>query len=178
MRALGEQLLSLAQDLSDSDLLLEAHHAMWTSLFTGGELAAARAHQEQGLRFYEPQRHRAHAALYSGHDPGVCCRYRSGPTLWLLGSPDEAVASSQAALGLAQQLAHPLSLAIALYWTAILHHLRWEGHLTHAHAEDAMNLATDQELPQQVVEAMPRRGWALATSGQGEEGIAQIHQGL
>ena len=66
MRALGEQLLSLAQRLEDPDLLLEAHHALWTSLFSGGELAAARMHQEQGLRLYDPQRHRTHAALYSG----------------------------------------------------------------------------------------------------------------
>ena len=33
-RALGEQLLSLAQRLQDSDLLLEAHHALWALLFT------------------------------------------------------------------------------------------------------------------------------------------------
>jgi class 3 adenylate cyclase len=87
MRALGEQLLSLAQRLEDPDLLLEAHHALWTSLFSGGELTAARMHQEQGLRLYDPQRHRTHAALYSGHDPGVCCRYRAAPALWLLGTP-------------------------------------------------------------------------------------------
>jgi hypothetical protein len=49
MQALGEQLLSLAERLHDPDLLLEAHHALWTSLFTGGELMAARAHQEEGL---------------------------------------------------------------------------------------------------------------------------------
>jgi predicted ATPase len=28
----------------------------------------------------------------------VCCRYRAAPALWLLGYPDQAVASSQAAL--------------------------------------------------------------------------------
>jgi predicted ATPase len=87
MRALGEQLLSLAQRLEDPDLLLEAHHALWTSLFSGGELAAARMHQDQGLRLYDPRRHRAHATLYSGHDPGVCCRYRAAPALWLSSSP-------------------------------------------------------------------------------------------
>jgi predicted ATPase/class 3 adenylate cyclase len=178
MQALGEQLLSPAQRLEEPDLLLEAHHALWTSLFSGGELAAARMHQEQGLRLYDPQRHRAHAALYSGHDPGVCCRYRAAPTLWLLGYPDQAAARGQAALTLAQQLAHPLSLAITLYWAAILHHLRREAPLTQAHAEAAMTLATDQEFPQQVVEATPLRGWGLAMNGHGEEGIAQIHQGL
>jgi predicted ATPase len=40
MQALGEQLLSLAQRLQDPDLLLEAHHSLWSSLFSGGELVA------------------------------------------------------------------------------------------------------------------------------------------
>src|SRR5262249_35177357 len=65
-RASAEQILHLAQRFQDSDLLLAAHHVLWATLLTGGELTAARAHQEQGLRLYEPQQHRAHAALYSG----------------------------------------------------------------------------------------------------------------
>jgi predicted ATPase len=47
MRVLGEQLLNLAQRLHDPDLLLEAHHALWGSLFSGGELVAPQAHLEQ-----------------------------------------------------------------------------------------------------------------------------------
>ena len=39
-----------------------------------GELASAHAHLEQGIAVYEPQQHRAHAFLYGGHDPSVCCR--------------------------------------------------------------------------------------------------------
>jgi predicted ATPase len=58
MRALGEQLLSLAQRLQDPNLLLEAHHALWATLFFGSELTAAQPHMEQGLRLYE---------LVSGH---------------------------------------------------------------------------------------------------------------
>ena len=46
-RALGKQLLSLAQRLHDPDLLLEAHHTLWTALLAGGESAAARAHLAQ-----------------------------------------------------------------------------------------------------------------------------------
>jgi hypothetical protein len=64
-------------------------------------------------------------------------------SLWLLGYPDQAVASSQAALALAQQLSHPLSLTIALYWAAILHHLRREAPQTHARTEATMTIATD-----------------------------------
>jgi predicted ATPase/class 3 adenylate cyclase len=178
MRVLGEQLLSLAQRLHDSDLLLEAHHALWASLFSGGEIVAPQAHLEQGRRLYNPQRHRTHAALYSGHDPGVCCHMLAAPSLWLLGRPDQAVASSQAALALAQQLAHPFSLIHALYWAAVLHHFRREAPQTRTHAETAITIATDQGFPQQLAQAMPMRGWALAESGQREEGITQIHQGL
>jgi predicted ATPase len=178
MRAVGEQLLSLAQRLQDPDLLLEAYHALWTSLFSSGELAAARAHQAQGLRLYNPQRHRTHAALYSGHDPGVCCHYRAAPALWLLGYPNQAVASSQAAVALAQQLAHPVSLGLALYWAAIVHHLRREAPLTQAHAEAAMTIATDQGFPHTVAQVLPLRGWALAACGHGEEGLRQLQQGL
>jgi predicted ATPase/class 3 adenylate cyclase len=177
-RVLGEQLLSLAQRLHDPDLLLEAHHALWVMLFLSGELTAAQPHLEQGLQLYEPQRHRAHAALYSGHDPGVCCRMFAAPSLWFLGYPNQAVASSQAALALAQQLAHPYSLTNALFWAAVLHHLRREASLTQAHAEAAMTIATDQEFPEQLAWITPLQGWALAASGHGEEGITQIQQGL
>ena len=178
MRTLGEQLLSLAQRLQDPDLLLEAHHALWATLFFGGELAAARPHLEQGLRLYEPQRHRAHAALYSGHDPGVCCRAMAAPRLWLLGYPDQAVASSQAALALAQQRAHPLTLAIALYLAAILHHLCREAPVTQARAEAIMTIATEHGFPRQLAHATLLQGWALAACGRGAEVITQIQQGL
>jgi predicted ATPase/class 3 adenylate cyclase len=178
MRTLGEQLLSLAQRLHDPDLLLEAHHALWATLFFGGELSAARPHVEQGLRLYEPHRHHAHAALYSGHDPGVCCRAVAAPRLWLLGYPDQAVASSQAALALAQQLAHPLTLVIALYLAAILHHLCREALVTQARAEAGMTIATEHGFPQQLAQTTPLRGWALAACGRGAESITQIQQGL
>jgi predicted ATPase len=178
MRALGEQLLSLAQRLHDPDLLLEAHHALWATLFLGGELSAARPHLAQGLQLYEPQRHRAHAALYSGHDPGVCCRAVAAPRLWLLGYPDQAIASSQAALALAQQLAHPLTLAIALYLAAILHHLRREALVTQARAEAGRALASEHGFPQQLAHATTLQGWALAVGGCRGEGLTQIQQGL
>src|SRR5262249_54445705 len=91
---------------------------------------------------------------------------------------DQAMASSQAALTLAQQLAHPFSLGFALRWAAMLHHVRREPPLTQARAEAAITIATDQEFPQQLAQPLPLRGWALAASGRGEEGLTQIQQGL
>jgi class 3 adenylate cyclase/predicted ATPase len=177
-RELGEQLLTLARHVGDPDLLLEAHHALWAILFYGGEAAAARPHLEQGLRLYNPERHRSHAGRYGGHDPGVCCRMVAASSLWLLGYPDQAVASSQSSLELAQQLDHPFSLAIALVFAAMLHHCRREAPLTQARAEAAIKLATEQNFPQQLERARSLRGWALAACGHVEQGIAEIRQGL
>jgi len=59
----------------------------------------------------------------------------------------------------------------------MLHHLRRAAPLTQAHAEAAMSIATSQELPLQLAQATPLRGWALAESGHGAEGIVQIQQG-
>jgi hypothetical protein len=77
-------------------------------------------------------------------------------------------------VSLAQQLGHPSSLVLALYWAAVLHHLRREASLTQARAEAAMTLATEQEFLQQVAQATPLRGWAPAVRGHGAEGITQI----
>jgi predicted ATPase len=158
--------------------LLEAHHTLWTTLLSGGELAAAQPHLEQGMKLYDPQRHRTHATLYSGHDPGVCCRMQAAHSLWLFGYPDQALAGIHAALALAQLLAHPLSLCMALRWAAVLHYLRREAPLTLACAEAAMTIATDHGFSQQVALVTPLRDWALAATGQGEEGIVPSHQAL
>jgi predicted ATPase/DNA-binding winged helix-turn-helix (wHTH) protein/class 3 adenylate cyclase len=177
-RALAEQLLGLAQRLQDPDLSLEAHHTLWTTLLSGGELGAARPHLEQGMKLYDPQRHRTHAALYSGHDSGVCCRMQAAHLLWLLGYPDQALASIQAALALARQLAHPLSLCMALRWAAVLHYLRREAPLTQARAEAAVTIATDHGFSEQIALVMPLRDWALAATGEGEERVAPSLRGL
>jgi predicted ATPase len=177
-RALGEQLLRLAQRLQDHDLLLEAHHTLWTTVLAGGELVAARPQLEQGMKLYDLQRHRTHAAHYSGHDPGVCCRMQTAHSLWLLGYPDQALASLQAALALAQRLAHPLSICMPLRWAAVLHCLRQEAPLTQAHAEAAITMATDHGFLEQVALVTPLRDWALATTGKREEGSAPNQQSL
>ena len=83
-----------------------------------------------------------------------------------------------AALTLAQELSHPLSLAVALSFSAWLHHYRGERKRPKKQAEARIALCTDQGFPYWVTFGTIYRGWALAEQGQGEEGIAQIRQGL
>jgi predicted ATPase len=175
---LGQQLLTLAHQVQDRALLLEAHHALWPTLFYLGELAAARGHLAQGMALYDPQQHRAHAFLYGGHDPGLCCQSYTAWTLWALGYPDQALQSSDKALTLARELAYPTSLAGALNSAAVLHQFRRERQAVQEAAEAFMALATEQGNAQQLARGMILRGWALLAQGQGTEGMVQMRQGL
>src|SRR5262249_15823678 len=112
-QALGEQLLSLAHQVQDSAMLVASHRALGTTLFWLGALAAAHTHFTQGIALYDPQQHRASAFLY-GEDPGVVCHIFTAWTLWYLGYPDHGLTQIHEALTLAQQVAHPVSLALAL----------------------------------------------------------------
>jgi predicted ATPase len=176
-RELGEQLLRLAQRLQDPALLLLAHRALGIALFYLGALAPARAHLEQVIMLYNPQEHRSLAFLY-GHDPGVACLSYAALPLWLLGHPDRALQRNHEALILARELSHPLSLAGALGWTALLHQFRREGQAAQEPADAVITLSIDQEFAVYLAWGTMLRGWALAAQGQREEGMVQMRQGL
>jgi predicted ATPase len=176
-RELGDQLLRLAQKEQDLTYLLEAHYALAEALFLQGEVALAREHAEQAVALYDPQQHHALTFLY-GEDPGVVCLVWMAWTFWLLGYPDQALNKIRDTLSLIRGLAHPYSLAYALSHTAVIHQFRREGHAAQEWAEAAMALAADHGFPFFSALGAILRGWALAEQGWGEEGIAQIQQGL
>jgi predicted ATPase len=117
---LGEQLLTLAQHLQDAAMLVAAYRALGATLFQLGAVSAAHTHIAQGIALYDPQQHRAFAFL-SGEDAGVICRIYAAWTLWWLGYPDQGLVRSREAVTLAQQVAHPYSLSVALCWAAVCH---------------------------------------------------------
>jgi class 3 adenylate cyclase/predicted ATPase len=174
---LGEQLLTLAQQVQDPGMLIAAHRALGTTGFFMGAVASAQTHLAQGITLYDPQQHRASALLY-GEDAGVVCHSFATWTLWYLGYPDQGLARSHEAVTLAQQSAHPFSLAFALSLTAQFHQLRREGRAVQEHAEAALSLAKEQGFPYWMAVGSLMRGWALAHQGQVKEGIEQMTQGL
>ena len=173
----GEQLLTLAQQVQDTVMLMAAHRAFGTTLFMLGAVAAAHTHFAQRIALYDAHQHRAAAFLY-GEDLGVTSRSRDSWTLWYLGYPDQALALSQAAMTLAQQIAHPLSRSFALGEAAVFHQLRRDGPAAQAHAAAALHLTTDQGFPHWRAYGAILHGWALAYQGEAKAGIEQLHQGM
>src|SRR5262249_38223242 len=88
------------------------HSLLGTTLYFMGELVLAREHLEQGFALYDPQQH--HPMFFMQIEPRVAYLSLTAFVLGLLGYPDQAVQRIRAALRLAYELSHPLSLAVAL----------------------------------------------------------------
>jgi predicted ATPase len=174
---LAEQCLSLAQSMHGPTRLMWAHNILGQTLFYVGEFALAQDHMEQAIALYDPQKDNP---LVSGvgQDPKVTCLCFAARVLWLLGYPNQALKRIHEALTLAQELSHPFTLAYALHPAARLHQFRREGQATQEQAEALMALSSEQRFPFWLALGTILRGWALAEQGQGEEGVAQIRQGL
>lgn len=174
--ALANELLNLAQESQNPDLLVEAHSAQGQTLLPSGNLLLAQEHLQQGLALYEPRKHRAHAFLYGGYDPGVAYRSFLAWNLWLLGYPDQALKHISEMLAFLQEFPHPYSLAFALNFSVLLHQLRREARATREQAEEIIAYCRRHDMTD-LEWGTIQRGWALAEQGQAE-GAAQIRQGL
>jgi predicted ATPase len=175
--ALGEQLLTLAQQVQDTPMLVVARRALGTTLFMLGAGAAAHTHFTQGMALYDPQQHRAAVFRY-GDDEGVLCHSSAAWTLWYLGYPDQALTRSQEAVTLAQQVAHPFSVVYALGLAALFHSFYQRVQAVHERADAAIRLATEQGFPFWIAPCAMLHGWALAHQGRAQEGVEQLTHGL
>jgi predicted ATPase len=128
------------------------------------------------ITLYDPQQHRSYA-LY-GIDLGVGGRGNAALALWLLGYPDQARERMRDAYALAHDLSHLQSVAFVLSYAAMLHQFRREGHAAQERAEAAVALSNEQGFPFYLVWGTILQGWVLTEQEHGEQGIAQIRQGL
>jgi predicted ATPase len=174
---LSEQLLRLAQSVQDPVLLVAAQNVLGQTLYHLGEFVLAREHLEQGIAVYDPQKHRVFASLY-GTDQGPHCLCFGAYALWGLGYPDQALKRIHEALTLAQKFSHPFTVAIALVCVTLVHLFRREARATQEWAEATIALCSEQGFVEILTLGALWRGWALVEQGQGEEGIAQMHQGV
>jgi predicted ATPase len=173
----GEQMLSLAQRLQDSSLLVWAYRGLGEVSLCLGEFPAAKTYSEDSVTLYDPQQRRAQTFIY-GEDPAMAVLPFYSLDLFVLGYPDRALQRIREALTLARELAHANSLAFASFATAWVHAYRREPDEAREHAEAVIGLATEQGIPFFLALGTIVRGWALGAQGDGEAGIAGIRQGL
>ncbi|MFQ5972389.1 MAG: AAA family ATPase [Alphaproteobacteria bacterium] len=177
-QGLTREILALSETLRDPGFRLQAHHAAWTTELLHGDLRVAHEHAKHGIELYDPAAHSAHAYVYGGHDPGLCCMSTAAYTLWFLGFPDQARDGTRDAIALARSLSHPLSLIISLVDSLYIHCHRREPGVVREVAREAISLCTEHGNPNYAAIANMLSGWAMAVEGEAKAGIGQIERGL
>ena len=175
-RAMAEQDLRMASPHTDSRHRVSIHNAIGETLTVAGELAQAQMHFEKAITLYDRHDHRLRVT--GVQDYGVTCHGLLASVLWRLGYPDQARHHSQAALSLAHEVEHPLSLAVALIWSIMLYRDLRQVPLVLEQAASALALTTDHQFAFWLAQGLIYHGWGLGMQGQGEEGIAQMRQGM
>jgi class 3 adenylate cyclase/predicted ATPase len=173
--ALGEQCLRLAEQSHSAAALVWSHYALGMTLFHLGDAGAAQRHFDASLALYDRDKRRAPRAL---QDPAVSCLSYTAVVQWLEGRPETAQRTSLAAIEMAEQLAHPFSLAYALHIASVVSQLSYRVDEMRARAEIALALSVEHRLEYFVPWGRILGGWALAAQGHDEEGVRELHDGL
>lgn len=176
-REVGKELLELAHGGQDTIYLMEAHLTLGGALFCLAEFVTASEYLEHGAELYEPDKHRSYISLFAA-DLGVFCPAWAAHPLWHIGYPDKALTKSRDAVKLAEKLAHPYSIALALDYAAITHQFCREAKEAYRRAEAAITICKEHHFAYYLGWAMIIKGWALADLGDCEEGTVEIQQGL
>jgi class 3 adenylate cyclase/tetratricopeptide (TPR) repeat protein len=174
---LSARLLSMTEQEGDDGLRLQAHHSAWATWAFAGDPAKTRAHTDAGRLLYDPEKHASHRFVYGGHDPGACARLLGAWAEWLLGYPEKALASSADSVSMAERIAHPFTLSLALTFCAVLHLNRREPERALRLVEAVEALVAEQRLSLPL-ELGIVHGAALVGQGAAEEAIARIRQGV
>ncbi len=176
--SLAHEAINIADDLSDRDLLLQAHHSAWTSQALLGDFSSVLQHADQGLALYEVERHRAHIFTYGGHDAGVCGGALSSHAAWFLGFPDQALKRSRESLALARRTAHPFSIAHALNFAAMLRLLRREFEEAAQISDELIAFSTENGLAIWRANGAVLRGWARSLAWQSAQELEDFREAV
>jgi tetratricopeptide (TPR) repeat protein len=167
------KLIELAERTGEPGMMVHANFASGAVAVFSGKLLAARARLEQAVATdHSPP-------LYgTPQDPRVASLSFLSLTLWLLGYPAAAVEMNQEAIRRARDLGHPMSLAFALSYGAMLQLCRRDPEPALELADEARSISIEHGLPFWSALGSTYRGIARAALGRTAEGIAETLAGI
>jgi len=171
-------MLRRAESAHDSTLLMLAQYALGDTSFQMGEFLLAKKHLETAISLYDPELHLPLLFRYAGVNAGANCLAYLGMTLWTLGYPDQALERGKEALALARAAMHPHSLASETCFLGILHQFRREAAADEEMAESVVAISAEHGFTLWLGQGAIHRGWAMTEQERGEQGVAQLEEGV
>lgn len=176
-RQMSEQLLRIANETSDSTLLVGAHAALGFTLLHLGELPDSSDHLERAIALHDSTQHRTYISLYS-LDPGLYALSNTIRSSWLLGYPDKAKQRMSDAVSRARETGDPRSLAFALHLEVVFRLFYGETDLAIERAGECIGLCDEHCIAQEREWTSVYRGWAKTESGKLEDGLNEMRKSL
>ena len=174
---LNEEMLRLARESGDSAAQMTAHGLLGEVFCSRGDLVLGRAQLEKALALYDPEQHHPLTFLY-GQSPRVTALCWLSWTLLFSGYPEQGLRRIGEAIADARHLSHFNTLAYALIFGSAVHYQRRDRQATQERSEALISLCTEQRLFFWLGAAHCLHGWALASGGHPEDGIAELNQGI
>ncbi len=143
---LADELLRIARELDNPDLLLEAYHAKVPMLLRVADFAGMCESAAHVIRLYDSKRHRDHAYYFGGHDSRMCAQAFASLGLWGLGLFDQAKQMAQRAIDDARELGHVFSRAHALQRCGISFALLRDAEAVRAIVDELVPLAESNRI--------------------------------
>lgn len=178
-RVLGEELVQTAEEEGGVVQQMVAHLNLGVTLFHLADLEHSAQHLTRCVEMADaagtiPQ------ALRFGTNPAFHGRAYQSYALWHLGLPDQALRRMEEAFERARQLGDPMSLTIALNASAMVRQFRREAAEAARLAAEAMEVAREAGLRQQVALAHTLHGWGLAYQGLTPDraAVEEVHRGV
>jgi len=170
----ASELVSLAQQSGDRELLLEAWHCQLSTAHFRGDVRGVLEGAAQAISLYDMAQHRHLAHAFGGHDPCVCAHAQCGNARQLSGDAQQARPHFTQAVSLAEMLDHPNSLAHGLHSTAMGHQLGCDREAAYAAAHRAVGLAEKFGLPPWRASSLILVGWATANGASSVDAVRLI----
>jgi predicted ATPase len=173
----AKELLSIADRLGESGLVLIGHRVLGTALTINADCRGALPHLEYAVGLYKPHEHSRFTSQFA-HDIGVTAYAAWSWALWHSGYPDRANDAATKAVRYAEELAHMPTLAYALLYsgtTAVLGRRVAEAEPL---ANGLVELATDRGFAFLLGYGLILQGWVMAQRGRVSQGIELIREGL
>jgi class 3 adenylate cyclase len=174
----ADRLLQTGAEFGDDGLEIIGQRAASACHHWLGEFAAARRASDEVQRLYDPERHRALAAL-TNTDPFTGQGIYRAQFLWMMGYPEQALAANQATEANARRRGHPFDLAFALTLGAQVFDFLCDFDALQQRAEEAERIGEQRGIALLgEIMAEISRGVAWLRAGRLVEALTQLDQGI
>lgn len=173
---LGQECMEIAKRNDNPMLQGEAKTSLAATFLRFGLFRDALDAIAHAQKVYESSETR-HPKLHRELDSAVELQAIESQLLWYLGFPDQALASSQAALVQAEETEHAYSQAFALIFAAGLHQRCRDTTPTALFANKTIHLSRKHGFPLWAAVGRLYRGWAIAARGEAKHGLDEAQAG-